>query len=44
MVCVHSKIDKIQLLADDLLPQLATDHMKQKGNVLYIQAQKKISS
>lgn len=33
MVCVHIKVDKIQMLADDLLHQLATDHMKQKGNV-----------
>lgn len=33
MVCVHSKVDKIQMLADDLLPQLATDHMREKENV-----------
>lgn len=33
MVCCHSKVDKIQMFADDLLPQLTIDHMTQKGNV-----------
>lgn len=33
MVCCHGIVDKIQILADDLLPQLTVDHMEQKVSV-----------
>lgn len=44
MVCVHSKVDKIQMLADDLFDHMMICLITWNRKEMYIQAQKKISS